>query len=129
MNNKGIGDRAAVGYVSKQLRASAKGESCTLEFPGVCNHDPETVVLAHLPSSVKGLATKSDDWHAVFACSACHEHMDHNQRHANMATYQLRALRLTQKTWFDEGLLTIAGDKEPKPKHSGKSLPPKPIYR
>jgi len=118
-----------MGHVSNRLRASAKGQPCALTFPGVCNNDRETTVLAHLPSLVKGMGTKSDDWHAVFACSACHEHMDNNPMHPNVERYQLRALQRTQKAWFDEGLLTIAGEKEPKPKRSGKSLPPKLIYR
>ena len=118
-----------MGVVSNRLRASAKGQECMLMFPGVCNYDRETTVLAHLPSPVKGTGNKGDDWHAVFACSACHAEMDNNQGHPRMATFQLRALQRTQKVWFLDGLLAIAGEKEPKPKHSGKSLPPKPIYR
>ena len=29
------------------IRKAAKGEQCTLNITGVCNYNPETVVLAH----------------------------------------------------------------------------------
>jgi hypothetical protein len=116
-----------MGIVSKRLRASAKGRECTMRTP-YCNHNPETTVLAHLPSPVKGMATKSDDYWAVFACSSCHAAMDEHKLLGMTARYQLDALQRTQKIWFEEGYLTIVGDdKEPKPRHSKKSLPPRPI--
>ena len=34
--------------VSKALRASARGEACTVRLSGVCNGGGETTVLAHL---------------------------------------------------------------------------------
>ena len=106
-----------MGVVSQKLRDSARGQPCTLNFPG-CNHDAETTVLAHLPSQVKGMGTKSDDWHAVFACSACHAGLD--QRTAeNIYWFALNALWRTQRIWFEMGLLTVPETKA-KPKASLK---------
>ena len=31
-----------------KLRKSAKGQLCLVRLPGVCNHNAETTVLAHL---------------------------------------------------------------------------------
>jgi Protein of unknown function (DUF1364) len=120
-----------MGVVSQVLRDSARGRDCTMELPGICNHDPEKVVLAHLPSPVKGMRTKSDDWHAVFCCSSCHDYMDQHPSPA-MVTFQMRALQRTQKFWFDNSYLSLKNDpvlhlKRPA-KGSTKSLPPKSLF-
>jgi len=118
-----------MGVVSKRLRDSAKGRDCTLRFD-CCNFLPETTVLAHLPSPVGGVATKGDDWHAVFACSACHAALDESRYLSATAGYALRALQRTQAIWVAEGLLVVAGDREPKPRSStSKNLPPKRLFK
>ena len=117
-----------MGFVSQTLRDSAKGQECTLQLPGVCNHDPATTVLAHLSSPVKGMGNKGDDFHAVFACSACHDALD-NKRLGTVTSYCLVALQRTQKYWFDNGLLTVAADKVLHVKRTSKSLPPKPLFK
>lgn len=61
---------------SNTIRRAAKGEACTLQLVGICNHDPETSVLAHLPDESHGMARKSDDISAIFACSNCHAAID-----------------------------------------------------
>jgi len=116
-----------MGIVSRRLRESARGRACTLHFPN-CNHNSETTVLAHLPSPVSGMATKSDDFHAVFACSSCHAAMDlHDYDPRDICDHVLTAIQRTQKIWFEEGYLLIAGD-DPKPRPgSKKSLPPKKL--
>jgi hypothetical protein len=116
-----------MGIVAKRLRMSAKGQDCTLQLPNVCNHDSTTTVLAHLPSPVAGMATKGDDWHAVFACSSCHAHMDTRQRPA-LESYQLKALQRTQKIWFNDGLLLVASDAAVRRTEAGKSLPPRKMF-
>lgn len=118
-----------MGFVSQRLRDSAKGQECTLQLTGICNRHPDTTVLAHLPSAVKGVANKGDDWHAIFACADCHRHMDLKLGFPLMADYQLRALQRTQKIWFELGLLSVAGEKEPKPKQTSKSLPAKRLFK
>lgn len=60
---------------SNKLRASARLEDCTLNFPGVCNYDATTTVLAHLPFD-GGMGTKSTDLSSCYACSACHDLID-----------------------------------------------------
>lgn len=118
-----------MGVVSQKLRDSAKGQPCTFQTP-FCNHDPETTVLCHLPSNVKGMGTKSDDWNAAFGCSACHEAIDtHKFSGDGKFAYCYRALQRTHKIWRDLGLITIAGD-NPKPrKPSSKTLPRKLLWQ
>lgn len=94
--------------VSAKLRASAKGEHCTLQLP-CCNHNADTTVLAHLRFfGWAGVAEKPDDYLAVFACSACHDAID---RRSNAAVAQwefedlLRALGATLKAHFAAGRL------------------------
>jgi hypothetical protein len=54
---------------------SARGQSCTLRIPGVCNSNPETTVLAHVGRH--GSAKRNHDDEAVFACSARHDAIDY----------------------------------------------------
>jgi hypothetical protein len=119
-----------MGLQSKRLRESARGRFCTLGFPGICNNDRETTVLCHLPSDVQGVSVKSDDFHAVFGCSKCHDHMDRHLPHPNMAGYQLRALQRTQKWWVDNGLIKVVGEKEETVTRIKSKItpPPKRLY-
>jgi hypothetical protein len=60
-----------------KLRELARGEECTLQFPGgAC--DPETVVLAHSNELAenKGMGYKGNDSAGVFACYRCHKIID-----------------------------------------------------
>lgn len=60
-----------------KLRELARGEACTLQFPGgYC--DPQTTVWAH-PNGLaenKGLGYKGSDSRGVFACHRCHKVID-----------------------------------------------------
>jgi len=94
--------------VSKALRDSARGRSCTLRLPG-CGHDDGTVVLAHLPCGQKGVGMKSPDQMAVFACHSCHAQLDGASRWDIPAQDYLRALAETQAVWLREGLMKIKG--------------------
>ena len=59
------------------LRRNARGKDCTVRAPGICNHNPETTVLAHLRMfGWAGMAQKPPDFLGVFACSACHDALD-----------------------------------------------------
>lgn len=96
------------GRVFPKLRKSAAGETCTLQIVNVCNRDPRTTVLAHLDSEFKGMALKSPDYLAVFACSSCHTAIDqHKIDRDERAFYFLRALQRTLKWWFDHGYLEV----------------------
>lgn len=93
-------------FVSPALRASAKGQPCSLRL-SCCNHDPETTVLAHLRFfGWAGVAEKPDDYLAVFACSSCHDEID---RRSNAGAWEfedlLRGLGETLKAHFAAGRL------------------------
>lgn len=102
--------------VSKKLRDSARGESCSLRIPGICNGNRETTVLAHLNSNRKGTGNKSPDIFAVYACSSCHDWLDgripkdldplHGR---SKAVEQLRALMETWLKFHDKDLIEIKG--------------------
>jgi hypothetical protein len=100
---------------SDALTASARGQPCALRLPGVCCFDPATTVLAHLPSPGKGVATKSSDLHACFACHRCHDVLDrrlwmkHGLTDAQVADACLRALAETQARWIEAGLISVRG--------------------
>lgn len=96
--------------VSKKLRDSARGEVCTFNVVGVCNYNPETTVLAHLPVEIAG--TKSTDLSAAFACSDCHDWLDRRSRSPcadeDREFYMRRANIRTLHRWKELGLLRIA---------------------
>ena len=58
------------------LRKLAKGQECMLRLPGVCNHNPETTVLAHIRHQWRSKGSKPSDICGVWACSACHDEID-----------------------------------------------------
>ena len=59
------------------LRKEAKGRGCMVRIPEVCNHNSETVVLAHVRlTGVSGMGMKSPDILGAWACSACHDAID-----------------------------------------------------
>ena len=88
---------------SKKIREAARGQACTLQIVGACSGDWSTTVLAHLPDESHGIARKSDDLSACFACDACHavidgrakwpameaEHKDWYLRRAQMRTWRV----------------------------------------
>ena len=61
-----------------KITESARGEQCQVRIVGVCNHNPETVVLAHCNASAagKGIGLKSLDLAGAFACFECHSVYD-----------------------------------------------------
>ena len=95
--------------VSQKLRDSAQGKDCTLRLPGVCNFNPETTVLAHLPCGMKGTGMKGPDVLAVFACSSCHDVLDSRAKGEIDWRDVLRALAETQLDWVGSGLIKVAG--------------------
>jgi hypothetical protein len=111
-----------MGIVSSKLRASAKGQPCALAIPGICSHDPEQTVLCHLPSEVKGGATKSDDFFACFGCLNCHQSIDnHRLSREESLYYSLRALARTWRFWVTSGLISVA-ENTARPKALSKTV-------
>ena len=65
-----------------KLRKAAQGQECMVRLPGICNHNPETTVLAHVRlAGVSGMGIKADDLLGAWCCSACHDAID---RRSNM---------------------------------------------
>jgi len=98
--------------MSRKIRDSARGQDCQVRLPGVCNFNPETVVLAH--KSGAGMGTKSPDIHAAYACSACHDAVDSRARtlHYNLdecKIYFYEGVLRTQLLLIQQGLLTYLG--------------------
>ena len=89
---------------------SSKGKICTVRIPGVCNHNTETTVFAHLNGG--GMGAKHSDIHGCDACSACHAWLDggyaiqgyskHDRDHEHY-----RAMVETQQRMIREGVLIL----------------------
>ena len=59
------------------LRKAAQGRGCMVRLPGICNHNSETTVLAHVRlAGVSGMGLKADDLLGAWACSSCHDVID-----------------------------------------------------
>jgi hypothetical protein len=98
---------------SKKITQSAKGESCTVRIFGACNGNPETTVLAHLPSNQHGMGLKSSDLCAVFSCSGCHDVIDRRvsigeEFETRREWYLLRAVIETHERMVERGILRVA---------------------
>lgn len=96
---------------SKKLRESARDEQCTLQIVGVCNSDPATTVLAHLPDESHGIGLKADDYCACYACSACHDVIDGRAKtlywQHEKDWYLRRAMVRTWRRFIEKGLVKI----------------------
>jgi len=63
-------------YRNKKLTAAARGQQCTLQIPGVCQGDTETVVACHSPLLEDREGTKAPDFCIAFGCAQCHDILD-----------------------------------------------------
>lgn len=109
---------------SKALRKAAAGQPCTIEFVGICSHDPETTVLAHVHDETFGKSMKADDTSGVHACHSCHMAYDlHQTKLPESVVYwhMLRALQRTIRNLSERGILVFPHDPPPKP----STKPPK----
>lgn len=76
------------------LTEFARGQECTFQIPGVCNRDPETTVLCHLPDfGLAGMGQKVHDLIGAHGCSACHDFVDNRVRKASMSVGALRSYK------------------------------------
>lgn len=82
------------------LRKYARGKPCMARIPGVCNHNPETTVLAHLNGG--GMGMKQPDLLGAWCCSDCHDFCDGRIRALNIKvepkeSYLIEAIIRTQQ--------------------------------
>ena len=76
------------------LRKEAKGRGCMVRIPGVCTHNSETVVLAHVRlTGVSGMGMKSPDILGAWACSSCHDAID-RRAHTDLERDYVRLMHL-----------------------------------
>lgn len=76
------------------LRKAARGRGCMIRLPGICNHNSETTVLAHVRlAGVSGMGIKADDLLGAWACSACHDAID-RRSHADLDRDAVRLAHL-----------------------------------
>jgi hypothetical protein len=97
---------------TSKIRQSAKGEDCLVRAPGICNGNPETVVLAHINGG--GIGRKNPDWQGAYACSACHEWLDGGYNNDCATRWDrdllhLEAVIRTQAVLIEKGLITVRG--------------------
>jgi hypothetical protein len=85
------------------LRKAAKGRDCMVRLEGICNHNPETTVLAHIRMpGLSGMGIKADDLLGAWACSACHDaidrrsHTDLDRDHVRLAHLEGMARTIAQ---------------------------------
>lgn len=96
--------------ISKKIRNSARGQNCQVRIPSVCNHNSETVILAHVGKG-SGMGQKCDDIHATYACSACHDVIDRRVRQGNaneVMVYAYEGMVRTQKLLLEQELIQVA---------------------
>lgn len=114
---------------SAKYLAGSKGAECTLRIPGVCNHNSETTVPAHLRDRHKGGGGKASDISVANACSSCHAKLDGQAGEPlskeDWLFYALRGLQETLQQRFEAGLLIVPVDAE-KPLAERASKPRKP---
>ncbi len=91
------------------LRKEAQGRLCQIRLPNYCSHDPETVVLCHLPGG--GMGKKRHDIHAALGCWRCHQVVDGREQTEYSADeirlMFLEAVIRTQEIWLQEGLICV----------------------
>lgn len=113
---------------SQAIRRAAAGQRCTLNLPHICNHDPETVVLAHIHDEQFGRGQKADDTSGMFACHACHTAYDLHRTGLDALVLSELVFRAYQRTIRRLVLLKVLRLDEDvaKPFHARPVKPRKP---
>ena len=59
-----------------KITKSANGEHCTIRLPGICNHNPDTVVFCHINGIRHGHGVGVKTHFGAYGCSSCHDAID-----------------------------------------------------
>jgi hypothetical protein len=108
-----VGSLTTLGKPMSKIRKSARGEDCTINLPGVCNYNPETVVWAHSNryQDGKGMGLKAKDENGAYACYACHSMYDRQTKRPNHLSLEeveeafTMAMKKSQQILKDKGLI------------------------
>ena len=95
-----------------KIRKSARGQQCQIRLAGICNHNSETVVLAHYRmAGTCGMGMKPSDIQAAYACSRCHDASDGRLKTDlspdEIQTAFAEGVMRTQQILIKQGLLKV----------------------
>ena len=95
-----------------KIRKSARGQQCQIRLVGICNHNSETVVLAHYRmAGTCGMGMKPSDIQAAYACSRCHDASDGRLKTDlspdEIQTAFAEGVMRTQQILIKQGLLKV----------------------
>jgi len=92
---------------------AARGERCTVNIPGFCNYNAETVVFAHHNDGTGGSNRLTGALTGGFACDQCHAAIDSRIPHRicgeDMEFFKRRSMIRTLERLIDRGLVTVRG--------------------
>ena len=96
---------------TSKIRQSARGQDCLVRVPGICNGNPETVVLAHINGG--GVGMKAHDIHGAYCCSDCHTFLDGGYVKTVTREYRdllhLEGVVRTQLKLIESGFIVVRG--------------------
>lgn len=89
----------------QSLTKLARGRDCQIRLDGICNRNPETVVLAHFRlSGISGMGIRPPSFLGAWACFACHSVVDRDKSDAVQLAFAHGVFR-TQAILIREGLI------------------------
>jgi len=90
---------------------SARGEQCTVEVPGACNYDPDTVVFCHHNDGTGASNKLTGPLTGGYGCSGCHDVIDNRVAHdwplEDIEFFKRRSMIRTLNRLLDRGLVKI----------------------
>lgn len=88
------------------LRKYAHMQNCQVRIENICNHNPDTVVLAHFRiSGISGMGFKPPDILGAWCCSSCHAHVDSHKDEKTQLAFAHGVMR-TINALVEDGILT-----------------------
>jgi len=117
-------------YRSDKVLRHAKGQPCTLRFPGICDGGGATTVACHIRDKHKGMAVKASDHSIAFGCGPCHAFLDVGFANAgwttdDLAPFEKRALQETWEVLIGDGIIVFPHNLVT-PSHAKPTPPRKP---
>jgi hypothetical protein len=98
-------------YRNSKLLKAARGQSCMIRIPYICNGDNETTVAAHSNQLIhgKGTSIKAHDCYIAWACSNCHAAIDQgNMSREDKNYYWQQGFERTLLAMFMLGIVLVA---------------------